>query len=208
MARRTVYGLAIGVVITVVLLAALLRRAPDGVPTGDIGTPTPAAVGQASTERSPVPGSPSGPVSTVPAASITLTPPQAPATALGSASPVATKPASQPVSSATPATAKTPSAAVAPASPVRPDLTAVPSPGPKAMTVYAVTNPNNTDLDVQHVLTDASGFHYEFWSHVLANTTVEYHLRDIPAVPSPFTGDLKLSANQPFTARIVGYDYP
>ncbi|MHB1415124.1 MAG: hypothetical protein ACYC1C_07705 [Chloroflexota bacterium] len=76
------------------------------------------------------------------------------------------------------------------------------------MTVYAVTNPNPTELDVRHVFTDSSGFHHEFLSRVPADSTVEYHLRDISGVPSPFLGELKISTNEPFTAQIVRYDYP
>ena len=83
-----------------------------------------------------------------------------------------------------------------------------PTPGPRAMTVYAVTNPNAVTLDVEHVITDPSGFRHSFWSRVPPNSTAEYHLRDIVEVPSPFRGSLDLYADRPFTARIVGYDYP
>src|SRR5579875_2061057 len=83
-----------------------------------------------------------------------------------------------------------------------------PTPGPGAMSIYAVTNPNTTTLNLQHVISDASGFAYTFTSQIPAGATVEYHVRDIPQVPSPFQGSVTLYGDQPFTAQIVGYDYP
>lgn len=89
------------------------------------------------------------------------------------------------------------------------DLPADPAPPPvRLMTVYAVTNPQAVDLTVEHVISDASGFTHRFWSQVPAGGTVEYHLRDMPEVPSPFDGSVTLSAELPFTAAIVGSDPP
>lgn len=76
------------------------------------------------------------------------------------------------------------------------------------MTVYSVTNPGATPLRVEHVITNAAGFRYSFWSQVPAGATSLYHLRDLPQVPSPFKGTVTLYSTGPFTARIVGYDYP
>ncbi len=82
-----------------------------------------------------------------------------------------------------------------------------PTPGPGAMTVYSIANPNSVTLNVQQVVSDSNGFNYTFWSQIPAGSTVTYHLRDIPQIPSPFQGTLTLYASQPFTAQIVGYDY-
>lgn len=85
---------------------------------------------------------------------------------------------------------------------------AAPTPGPGAMTVYSITNPNSATLNVQQVISDSNGFSYTLWSDIPAGSTITYHLRDIPQIPSPFQGTLTLYASQPFTAQIVGYDYP
>jgi len=84
---------------------------------------------------------------------------------------------------------------------------AAPTPGPGAMTVYSITNPNSVTLSVQQVVSDSNGFNYTFWSQIPAGSAVTYHIRDIPQIPSPFQGTLMLYASQPFTAQIVGYDY-
>ncbi|HEX5414446.1 MAG TPA: hypothetical protein VFZ25_02195 [Chloroflexota bacterium] len=93
--------------------------------------------------------------------------------------------------------------------------TPAPSPSPSAavtvpngMTVYSVANPGQEPLRVEHVITNASGFRYAFWSDVPPRGTGVYHLRDMTPVPHPFQGTLTLYANQPFTAQLVGYDYP
>jgi hypothetical protein len=85
---------------------------------------------------------------------------------------------------------------------------AAPTPSAGAMTIYSVTNPNATDLLVEHVFTNTAGFYHSFTSTVLAGRTAEYHVRDVAAIPSPFEGSLTLNADQPFTAEVVGYDYP
>lgn len=87
-------------------------------------------------------------------------------------------------------------------------LIAPSEPAPGAMTVYAITNSNDTDILVHHVITDSSGFRFEFSSTVPAGTTATYHLRDMPLVPSPFRGALTLWSNHPYVAEVVGYDYP
>jgi hypothetical protein len=77
----------------------------------------------------------------------------------------------------------------------------------RPMTVYAITNPNNVAITVSHVVTDAAGFYYTFSSNIPPSSTVEFHLRDIAAVPSPFDGSMTLSSDQPFTAAVTGFDY-
>jgi hypothetical protein len=89
------------------------------------------------------------------------------------------------------------------------DLPADPvTPPVRLMTVYTVTNPQAVDLTVEHVISDASGFQHRFWSQVPAGGTVDYHLRDMPEVPSPFDGSVTLAAELPFTATIAGGDPP
>ncbi|HEX5414447.1 MAG TPA: hypothetical protein VFZ25_02200 [Chloroflexota bacterium] len=83
-----------------------------------------------------------------------------------------------------------------------------PASGSVAMTVYAITNPNQTPLNVQQVFADSSGFNYTFSSTIPSGGTTTYHVRDIPQIPSPFQGTLTIYASQTFTAQIVGYDYP
>lgn len=78
--------------------------------------------------------------------------------------------------------------------------------GASGMTVYRVTNPNAVPLDVEHVISDSNGFRYSFWGQIPAGQAVDYRLRDMPQVPSPFQGAVTLSANLPFTAQIVGAD--
>jgi hypothetical protein len=83
-----------------------------------------------------------------------------------------------------------------------------PTPGPGAMTIYAVTNQSTVTLNLQHIFSDSSGFYYSFTSQIPPSSTVEYHVKDMPQVPSPFQGSLTLRGDQSFTAQIVGYDYP
>ncbi|MCL4541083.1 MAG: malectin domain-containing carbohydrate-binding protein [Chloroflexi bacterium] len=85
---------------------------------------------------------------------------------------------------------------------------AVSTPGPGAMTVYAVTNPNSASIAVHHVITDTASFRHEFTSTVAANSTVDYHVRDMASVPNPFVGAMTLDSDMPFTADVAGYDYP
>ena len=80
------------------------------------------------------------------------------------------------------------------------------TPGPGAMTVYTVTNPNSFSLNVEQVITNTMGFNATFWTQIPANSSVTYHLRDISQVPDPFQGTLSLYASQPFTAQVTGYD--
>src|SRR5262245_54108043 len=82
------------------------------------------------------------------------------------------------------------------------------TPGPGAMTVYAVTNPNTVAINVEHVFAGASGFQYVFWTRILPNSTATYHVRDLPQVRSPFQGTLSLYADMSFSAQVTGYDYP
>lgn len=86
----------------------------------------------------------------------------------------------------------------------------VPTPGPGAMTVYQVENANcgGSDLIISSNITDTLGFS-EFVTHTVGVGSIsQIHLRDLPSVPSPFTGAMTISADQPFIAEVVGYDYP
>lgn len=97
---------------------------------------------------------------------------------------------------------------IGPPEPTQASVQGLPSPGPGAMTVYAITNPGASAVTVENVLTNSSNFRYVFWVNLPANSTVTCHLRDIPQVPNSFQGTLTLYASSPFTAAIVGYDYP
>jgi hypothetical protein len=83
-----------------------------------------------------------------------------------------------------------------------------PTPGPQAMTVYAITNPGSVTLSVEQVFTETAGFNYSYWSQVPANSTVTYHVSQVAQIPSNFNGTVTLYAASPFTAQITGYDYP
>lgn len=77
-----------------------------------------------------------------------------------------------------------------------------------AMSVYSVSNPNPTTLAVQHEFSDPSGFHYSFWTRIPPHSTQTFHVGAMPQVPRGFQGKVTLSANQAFTSRAVGFDYP
>lgn len=77
------------------------------------------------------------------------------------------------------------------------------------MSVYVITNPNDADITVQHtVVGNAGGQPYYFWSEIPARSAVEIHTRDVVQLPDGFSGVVTLSAIDPFSAEIVGYDYP
>ena len=76
------------------------------------------------------------------------------------------------------------------------------------MTVYTVTNPNSFEIEVGHEIVNASGFSYRFQSRIPPNGAAIYHLQDLPQVPSPFQGSVMLTSDNPFDAKVVGYDYP
>ena len=80
------------------------------------------------------------------------------------------------------------------------------TPGPGAMTVYTVTNPNSFALNVEQVITNTVGFNDTFWTQIPPNASVTYHLRDNSQVSDPFQGTLSLYADHPFTAQVTGYD--
>lgn|GEM_PF-4498214 len=96
----------------------------------------------------------------------------------------------------------------APAAPPTMTVRPVPTPGPGAMTVYAVSNPDSATLNLKQVFTNSSGFSYSFSDQVAPGATKTYHVSDIDQIPSPFRGSVTISGNHAFTARIVGYDYP
>jgi len=81
-------------------------------------------------------------------------------------------------------------------------------PGPDAQTIYSVTNPQAAPLMVLHLHSDGSGFEFSFFDEVPAGATVEYHVRDMPQISSPYSGTVQLSASAAFSATIAGYDYP
>lgn len=82
------------------------------------------------------------------------------------------------------------------------------TPGPGAMSVYTITNPNAAPLNVQEGFTNSSGFSYTAWIQVSAQSSATIHVRDISQIPSPFIGQVSLHGDAPFTAQITGYDYP
>lgn len=87
--------------------------------------------------------------------------------------------------------------------------TAEPIPQPGAMTVYSVVNANVFDISVQHTITDTVGFVYVFTTTVPASSSMDYHVGDMDAVPSPFNGSATLGSwDGPFTAAVTSYDYP
>lgn len=79
-------------------------------------------------------------------------------------------------------------------------------PASSSMTVYAVTNSNVDELYTEHTIYDQSGFQYVFSRVVPAGAVLEVHLRDLPQVPSPFLGAVKIEAERAFTAEIIGSD--
>ena len=92
--------------------------------------------------------------------------------------------------------------------PVRAAPLAIPTPQAGGMTIYAISNSTPTSLTIVHSFSDSLAFNYTFTTTIPAGQTVQYHVRDIPGIPSPFRGTVTLSANGPFTAQVVGYDYP
>ena len=97
---------------------------------------------------------------------------------------------------------------IGPPEPTQASVEDLSPPGPGAMTVYVITNPGASAVNVENVLTSSSNFRYVFWVNVPASSTVTCHLRDIPQVPYSFQGTLTLYASSPFSAALVGYDYP
>jgi hypothetical protein len=78
-----------------------------------------------------------------------------------------------------------------------------------AMTIYSVTNLSTVNANVQHVFQDSTGVTtYEFTDQLPPAALRLYHVRDMPQIPSPFEGKLRLISDQPITALIVDYDYP
>ncbi len=84
----------------------------------------------------------------------------------------------------------------------------IPTPGTGAATVYEVVNPNAQPITVYHVITNTAAFLYAFTSTIPSSSTLTVRLKDIAAVPSPFDGSMTLTSTMPFTASVVGYDYP
>jgi hypothetical protein len=95
-----------------------------------------------------------------------------------------------------------------PSTPVLAQPLVAPTPGSGAMTIYRVANPNSVDVTVVHAYTGPSGFNYSFQSIIPAGLAVDYHVRDIAAIPQPFDGSVSIRSASPITAEIVGFDYP
>jgi hypothetical protein len=88
-------------------------------------------------------------------------------------------------------------------------IDAVPTPGSGAETVYSVYNGNTTALAVLHTFKDAGGNPvYQFEDSLPPNSNNQYHVADMAQIPSPFSGTVVVSADQQFTASVIGYDYP
>lgn len=84
-----------------------------------------------------------------------------------------------------------------------------PTPGPRAKTVYQVDNPNAEPLVTTHDITNLELTPvFTFVDTVPANSSTQYHVRDMPQIPEPFEGEVAITSDQPFTAEVVGYDYP
>lgn len=94
------------------------------------------------------------------------------------------------------------------AQPVHAATFATLTPGPGAMSIYEVTNPNANTLTVQQTFNGPNGFTYSLWSQVPPNSSRTIHVSNIPQIPSPFNGTVQITADGPFTAQIIGYDYP
>jgi hypothetical protein len=71
-------------------------------------------------------------------------------------------------------------------------------------TVYTITNPNSTPLNVEQIFTSTTGRTYVYWSSVPPHGKVVVNLRDVKVVPNGFQGKVLLYANQPFTATVSG----
>jgi hypothetical protein len=83
-----------------------------------------------------------------------------------------------------------------------------PTPSPGAMTIYEVQNPNAAPLLVSHEIQNVQLTPvFTFSDTVPASASAQYHVRDMPAIPTSWTGQVVLSADQPFTANVAGYDY-
>lgn len=84
-----------------------------------------------------------------------------------------------------------------------------PTPQPGAMTVIQYRNfDTSTDVQVSLTITDTNRTYATVVDTVPSCTNGYKHLRDIAAVPSPFTGSATASANSPFVAIVIDYDYP
>lgn len=84
----------------------------------------------------------------------------------------------------------------------------VPTPGQGAMSIYEIENPNSTPLTVTANITNGLGVDYYETQIVNSCSINTFNLRDISGVPSPFAGAMTLKADSPFSATVVGYDYP
>ncbi len=92
---------------------------------------------------------------------------------------------------------------------VRVSAADAPTPSPGAMTVYEVVNANGAPLSILHEIQNLQATPvWSFSDTVPAASSSQYHARDMAQIPSPFDGQVVLSADSPFTAAVVDYDYP
>ncbi len=84
-----------------------------------------------------------------------------------------------------------------------------PTPSPGAMTIYEVANGNAGGLTVVHQFENLQATPvWAFTDVVPGSGSTQYHVRDMPAIPTGFAGQVVLSADNPFSAQVLGYDYP
>jgi hypothetical protein len=84
-----------------------------------------------------------------------------------------------------------------------------PTPGPGAATVYEVVNGNAAPLVVSHQFENLQLTPvFSFSDTVPASGSTEYHVNAMPAIPTNWAGQVVLSADSPFDAAVIGYDYP
>ncbi len=84
-----------------------------------------------------------------------------------------------------------------------------PTPGPGGSTVYEVVNANASSLVVSHQFENLQLTPvFSFSDAVPASSSSQYHVNEMPAIPTGFVGQVVLSADSPFDAAVIGYDYP
>jgi hypothetical protein len=87
---------------------------------------------------------------------------------------------------------------------------AAPTPSPGAMTIYQISHSNPVPLSLQQAFyRDGNATPvYQFSDTIPISTTKQYHVNSMAQIVSPFSGTLIISAPLPFTAEVIGYDYP
>ncbi len=87
-----------------------------------------------------------------------------------------------------------------------PPVLAAPSLATTQTTVYRISHSNSTTLVVTHTFHDTTATVWTFGDTIPAYGSRDFHVRDMPAIPSPWVGWVTLDSDQPFTAILVGYD--